>query len=519
MSNRKRCDRNGQIAVEHLVLTGLILVALIPLTYYITQNQSKTPYLSDAMETLDTAVEALSNLGSGSTDTRVVRVAKNIVSAEFTNCVSPGVGCNAIKVTYGDGTFDIFYMDYFVDGSLNFLLVPGTHYVTLFNDGGNNEIVFRECGDGIVNGGEQCEPCQNDGDCDSGSCVNRDPLTGWGTCTIAGVSPCSQNCILPGEEFACFCSCSSDNDCGYGVCLDDGACGGCESDADCVGGTVGATYCSGGTCVSCDQDEDGGDHVTGWPHNEYGPHSVNCEQPTDCNDYNNEVNFGGSENTAITCDDEIDNDCDGLIDCDDPDCSGHCGGVATCGDGNLDDGEDCDDGCIGPNNPPGCDATPLNNFDGCNSYCQIESCSLPTDGSTPDGSVLIHKFSNDNSHVSEFNSDPQTGYCIRLSENLTDETANRQCNVANPNTVMYALNPQGNSHIYPPDQDPPGSFAEICYGNLVCASAPAETCASALGPGYECVASFAGSAGSQFNAHVGLCGATGHNYDICCKKP
>jgi cysteine-rich repeat protein len=47
------------------------------------------------------------------------------------------------------------------------------------------------------------------------------------------------------------------------------------------------------------------------------------------------------------CDNEVDDDGDGAVDCDDPDCtvSIACGG--TCGDAILDDGEDCDDG---PNN-------------------------------------------------------------------------------------------------------------------------------------------------------------------------
>ena len=44
----------------------------------------------------------------------------------------------------------------------------------------------------------------------------------------------------------------------------------------------------------------------------------------------------------------------------------------VCGDGNLDAGEECDDGCISPNVPFGCDDLPLDNGDGCSSTCQLE---------------------------------------------------------------------------------------------------------------------------------------------------
>ncbi|MDP2342164.1 MAG: DUF4215 domain-containing protein [Deltaproteobacteria bacterium] len=65
--------------------------------------------------------------------------------------------------------------------------------------------------------------------------------------------------------------------------------------------------------------------------------------------------FGGE-----VCDDEVDNDGDGLLDCRDPACSlfAEC---TSCGDGLLDDAEACDDGDRDDN-------------DGCSSRCELEDC-------------------------------------------------------------------------------------------------------------------------------------------------
>ena len=51
------------------------------------------------------------------------------------------------------------------------------------------------------------------------------------------------------------------------------------------------------------------------------------------------------------CDDGLDNDCDGLIDCDDGDCESDAACAAFCGDGTCDIGEDscsCESDCGAP---------------------------------------------------------------------------------------------------------------------------------------------------------------------------
>jgi cysteine-rich repeat protein len=89
------------------------------------------------------------------------------------------------------------------------------------------------------------------------------------------------------------------------------------------------------TTQCIDNDQDG-----------YSPTGGICG-PVDCNDMNANVHPGATE----ICN-GIDDDCDGLID-------EGCAGV--CGNGNLESGEQCDDG----NN---------NNNDGCSSACQLEAC-------------------------------------------------------------------------------------------------------------------------------------------------
>ncbi|MEQ1505522.1 MAG: integrin alpha, partial [Myxococcota bacterium] len=62
----------------------------------------------------------------------------------------------------------------------------------------------------------------------------------------------------------------------------------------------------------------------------------------DCDDADASAHPGGAE----TCDDGVDQDCDGLVDCEDGDCSGPVCGEVACADGLDDDGDgttDCDD--------------------------------------------------------------------------------------------------------------------------------------------------------------------------------
>ena len=89
--------------------------------------------------------------------------------------------------------------------------------------------------------------------------------------------------------------------------------------------------------VPVDVDEDGyaGDEEPGCPEDD-DPWEVD-----DCDDDDDGVHPGATED----CSDELDQDCDELVDCEDPDCDGSC--PEDCSDGRDNDGDglqDCEDG-------------------------------------------------------------------------------------------------------------------------------------------------------------------------------
>jgi len=179
------------------------------------------------------------------------------------------------------------------------------------------------CGDGIVNGEDQCDNGENNGvECTPGYPLN---------CIY-----CSAECVTA-EVQGAFCG---DN------ILD-------ELYEDCDdGNTEDGDGCSN-TCLieeppepECtDVDQDG-----------YSIEGGDCGL-VDCDDANLDVNPGARE----VCYNQIDDDCDYLIDCNDTSCVDNlsCQPEPVCGDGSLDEGEDCDDG----NTEDG---------DGCSAECLIE---------------------------------------------------------------------------------------------------------------------------------------------------
>lgn len=88
--------------------------------------------------------------------------------------------------------------------------------------------------------------------------------------------------------------------------------------------------CGGGNCTDADNDN-------------YFAES-NCGTGVDCNDSDPDINEGATE----VCDDGIDNDCDGKIDCADNECDAQCSPTSpeVCNDGIDNDGDrkvDCAD--------------------------------------------------------------------------------------------------------------------------------------------------------------------------------
>lgn len=341
VSSKKRMVSGKKAqAFDTLALLGLILLVAVAVFYYASETSNTNAiYLSDTVKTVENTVESLSNLGDGSADTIVVRTPKGIETAELGRCdrvQGEDLRCKSIEIVFSNQETHLFEMNYPVWGSLGFFFIPGTHYVTMVNDGDNQQIVFQECGDGLVSGSEQCEACQVDEDCygpgaecyipgsGSGS-IFGEPIGGdggdsgggeWGYCLYSGTGGCvDPNLCRPFNDpggFGCYCECVDDEDCNSGSCNANNVCSGCEKNEDCKSGE----YCSLGNCLDCDKDEDTFD----------GNWNSACLEPYDCDDAEPLVNPNALEGPTSpgvgpTCSDGIDNNCRDGIDCLDPLCA------------------------------------------------------------------------------------------------------------------------------------------------------------------------------------------------------
>jgi FtsP/CotA-like multicopper oxidase with cupredoxin domain len=158
------------------------------------------------------------------------------------------------------------------------------------------------CDDGVDEDCDGVTDC-DDTDCDADAACSV-PFCGDATCD-AGEDSC--NCAAdcgapPSSELTC--DDGVDEDCDGVTDCDDTD---CDADAACA-----APFCGDATC---DAAED----------------SCNCA--ADC---------GAPPSSELSCSDSIDEDCDGVTDCDDTDCSADaaCNG-AVCGNGACEPGEDC----------------------------------------------------------------------------------------------------------------------------------------------------------------------------------
>ena len=146
------------------------------------------------------------------------------------------------------------------------------------------------CGDGVVNGPEVCDDGENNGQygyCNSDCSGPTEAVCGNGT--VEGDETCDDGNTIDGD--GCSSECQEEETgpvCGNGV-VEDGE----ECDD---GNTDSGDGCSAGCEKECiDQDGDG-----------YGE---NCALGEDCDDENPQINPGQEEN----CQDNLDNNCDGVI--------------------------------------------------------------------------------------------------------------------------------------------------------------------------------------------------------------
>lgn len=210
--------------------------------------------------------------------------------------------------------------------------------------------------------------CLSDTDCDDGAFCNGSEWCNAGGCESTG-DPCQ------GED----CDEASDS-CVPRVCNADGTCNGDEDCENCpgdcpvgTGANCGDGVCESGAgedCVNCPSDCNGsqkGKPAGRWCCGEGGTNPLGCADdrcftggksctnaepmPSCCGDGVCEGSETGctcerdcgASAAGETCDDGIDNDCNGLFDCDDPTCwdAPSCDSSSNCGDGICNPGESC----------------------------------------------------------------------------------------------------------------------------------------------------------------------------------
>jgi len=214
---------------------------------------------------------------------------------------------------------------------------PGEDQCNCPDDCGTPPSTETSCTDGIDN------DCDTYTDCDDSDC-DLDPACscGNGTCDPGeDCHTCSEDCI------------SRTSPPKFAYCCGDGTCEGAENETNCAVDCGGGSYCGDETC---DPGED------------------QCNCPDDC---------GTPPSTETSCTDEVDNDCDTDVDCDDSDCIGD-PACPTCGDETCDPGEDqcnCPEDC---GTPPSTETSCTDEVDNdCDTYVDCDDSDCDGDPACP----------------------------------------------------------------------------------------------------------------------------------------
>jgi len=175
---------SAQSTIDYLILTGIILIVVLPLLMFSNQRLDATreSQITDAVNIVENAVTELINLGYGSATERVVQIPSGIEYSLIEN--------NNLILGF-KGRELIYQFAYNIAGI--FPINQGRHYIKLFNNG--TYIIFSICGNNIIESPEQCD----------------------GTATPLGFE-----CYPPGSPNACKLKCTPPLSCPFGYeCVND----------------------------------------------------------------------------------------------------------------------------------------------------------------------------------------------------------------------------------------------------------------------------------------------------------
>lgn len=185
------------------------------------------------------------------------------------------------------------------------------------------------CGDGTCDADEDCSTCATD----CGACP---PVCGDGVCE-------------EGEDCS---SCASDcgtcpPTCGNAACEEGEDCSSCPDDCGTCPPVCGDAVCdSGEDCSTCPSDCGTCPPACGDGTCDSGESQCSC--PSDC---------GAAPTAELSCSDGLDDDCDLLVDCDDPDCDADQACASSCeadGTSCTSDADCCSQKCRGPDGRKTC---------------------------------------------------------------------------------------------------------------------------------------------------------------------
>jgi len=362
-------------ASAHITSTGLPLETCFPYTAYDAQDGANSVYCSEACANWQDSTYKILDYGSVSFSVSAIKdalVNSGPLVTTF-NVYSDFYSYDGGIYEYTTGTYEgghaVLIVGY---DDVNQCFIVKNSWGSGWGESGYFRIAYSELSSPIYFGsgtltyyGSVEQPCSGDGDCDDGDDCNGIETCVSGSCQAGNPVVCDDGFYCNGIEYCVNGGCTDTGDpCSDGFVCNEGSdtctpenCGDgvCDGVEDCINCTADCTSGSrDATCGNCFKgDCDGVCH----PRKE-GASCSDCPQSYCCGDgvCNGEEDSNSCERDCgpppppsdpEICDDDTDNDGDGLIDCDDSDCFNNslCPAEPEICDDDIDNDQDGDIDC------------------------------------------------------------------------------------------------------------------------------------------------------------------------------